>query len=551
MLMASRVAGWAPEIGRAFARKGGLALMLGLLTSGCSLLLDLQANPCETTADCTKLGPEFANTVCTSQNVCSAPGQTTHVTGECDHNTDCIAAHDDEPYICREHKCVALNSEDCKGLPVGDFTDDNAFIVGFMAEYTGAGVGFKHEHGVSLAFNELDQLVAGIPGRDGARRPLVFVPCDEIANPVRAATHLIDDVGVTAILGPAHSSNVLEIVSKKTVKDKVLVLSAISSAPDLTDYPDDGLLWRADPSDAFQISALALELEQLEADVRKARGLQPTDKIKVAVAYRNDTWGQSMFGKLQKVLKFNGTDISGNGASYMGAEYDPVGDVSGLVGQAVAFKPDIFIPLGFLEVISKIMLGVESGWPTDAGAPPRPTWLLSEGSKLPPLIAGVGTDDALRVRIRGTSSTDPHGTPTFDSFQVRFKNKFGSEPQDNEWYFYDAAYALAYAAVGAGQVLSGPNLVLGMGKLSSGFAISSGPDDAPKAMSILASSSQASIDMVGASGPLDFDPITGEPSSNVDIWCVGRDADDKAVFRQSGQHYDAMTNTLVGTYDCP
>lgn len=549
--MALRPTRWASRVKSALARPSGLALILGLVASGCSLLLDLQANPCETNADCAKLGAEFKDSVCTAQKVCAPPGQQTHVTGECDHNTDCIAAHNDNPYICREHKCVSLLSDDCQGLPVGDFTDDNAFIVGFMGEYSATKIAFEQEHGLALAFDEIDQIVAGIPAGDGTRRPLVYVPCDEMVDPIRAATHLIDDVGVTAIIGPSRSADVLKLVSKLTVKEKVLLISPFSTAPDLTEYPDDGLLWRLLPSDSFQVNAIALELKELEKEIRTARGLQPTDKIKVAVAYRNDTWGKSMFSAIQKVLEFNGTDIVGNGSSFLGKEYDPSGDISSVAAPIVAFQPDVIIPLGFLEAITGIGLNVESNWPGDANAPPRPMWIHSEGSKLDPLLSGIGTDDDARVRVRGTATIQDQTSPTFQSFSVRFSNKYGKAPTKSEWDFYDAAYVLAYAAVGAGPVLTGPNLVLGMGKLSSGVQVPVGPDDAPKAMSILASSSQATIDLVGASGPLDFDPLTGEPSGNVEIWCVGRDADMKPVFKSSGQYYDATTQKLVGTYDCP
>src|SRR5262249_29050317 len=149
--------------------------------------------------------------------------------------------------ICRQSKCVALQSKDCVPTPLGDFTDDNAVVVGFLHPFTGddstKAVGELNLKGLKLANKELVNSVVGIPGPNNVRRPVVWVICDEIADIERTANHLIDDLGAAAILGPAFSSSTLTLVSKVTVAKNVLVLSPTSNSPNLTKYDDHGLLW--------------------------------------------------------------------------------------------------------------------------------------------------------------------------------------------------------------------------------------------------------------------------------------------------------------------
>jgi hypothetical protein len=58
-----------------------------------------------------------------------------------------------------------------------------------------------------------------------------------------------------------------------------------------------------------------------------------------------------------------------------------------------------------------------------------------------------------------------------------------------------------------------------------------------------------SIDIAGASGPLNFDPATGEAKSDIQIWCLPKSASGAAspsVY--SGLVYDALTEQLSGSF---
>ena len=165
------------------------------------------------------------------------------------------------------------------------------------------------------------------------------------------------------------------------------------------------------------------------------------------------------------------------------------------------------------------------------------------------LLEEIGADEEQRVRVRGTRCAGGDGD-VFNAFTTRFFAMF-NDSGDEEATVYDSGYVAAYGIAMAGNLpaLSGSAIATGMTKLSGGVSIQVGPASITSALSAAASSA---IDLEGASGPLDFDPQTGEPLDPIAIWCVSRDgANGNAIYADSGQVYDVATDTLQGTYDCP
>jgi hypothetical protein len=55
------------------------------------------------------------------------------------------------------------------------------------------------------------------------------------------------------------------------------------------------------------------------------------------------------------------------------------------------------------------------------------------------------------------------------------------------------------------------------------------------------------MNLVGASGPLDFDLSTGTAEQDVDMWYCTADADGSANgFASTGYHYSAARKQIVG-----
>jgi hypothetical protein len=117
---------------------------------------------------------------------------------------------------------------------------------------------------------------------------------------------------------------------------------------------------------------------------------------------------------------------------------------------------------------------------------------------------------------------------------------------------YDAFYVLAYAVYALGdQPVTGTSIAQAIGRLlPPGKAIEVGPSNIFEAFNTLRSGQN--IDLVGASGSLDFDVTTGQAPTDDVILCVG--ADDKGNASdsvESGLVYDATASKLVGRLRCP
>jgi ABC-type branched-subunit amino acid transport system substrate-binding protein len=86
--------------------------------------------------------------------------------------------------------------------------------MGLLQPMTGsnAATGVARQNAAELAVNEITANVVGVPGGGGGRpRPLASLACDESQDEIRAATHLVDDVGVAAIVGAGTSGDTIAV----------------------------------------------------------------------------------------------------------------------------------------------------------------------------------------------------------------------------------------------------------------------------------------------------------------------------------------------------
>lgn len=625
-----QVSGRAPRRPREglLGRAGRLALALGVTgalgatAASCSLIVDTEAdqckkdeecknfpgrvcadgvcvieNPCSTTADCASIPGTICKSgacipseepECTTAGDCDDPtktcedGKCVDIGGECMVNADC--ASQGTHFICRKDTktCVNLTSALCTVVE-GKYQDDNAVIIGSILPTIGANddAGLAMEKGAQLAIGEFDQIANGLPPVPGstARRPLVMVGCTDESNSdkgVEAAQHLVDEVGVQAILGAAYSGITIKFTTTVTIPKNVLVISPSATSVAITSLQDNNLVWRTSPSDVFQSTALASYMPILEAKVRSEIGLSPlpsppafpAEPIKVAILFKDDAYGKGLSEALESLLVFNNAAAT-DGANSMyytrlsyGNPDDPgvsptkypeivdkmTTDPSG------PFLPHIVFALGTAEAVTDIMKGANKGiefsWPTSPDPGYRPRYVFGDGGEVTDLIAAIGGDNALRLRVGG-SVPGTKGT-LFNQFILNYQSKYGNSPDPSVFGpagSYDTIYLLAYAAASlanpdAPKALTGPNLAEGLKKLvPPGMGFPVGSSNINPAFNTLLTGN--AIDFSGASGPLNFDTKTGEAPGDIQIWCVSGNS----KFENSGIFYDAATSKLVDMFD--
>lgn len=529
---------WIPHVLRVAAVAMGCA--------ACSLLVVGNDVQCDTDQDCRALS---ATATCSADKVCVGGGGG----GSCTTNADCTAGNGGKIAICRKSDkiCVPLLTADCFQT-FGPVEDDDAILLGSVLSLRGtnASSGVAELNSAALAREEFQNTVVGLPGGTGGKpRPLAILGCDDSGDndtAIRAANHLVD-LGIPAILGPDSSGLVTAVANTVTIPKKVLLISPAATSASLS-----GLsiyLWRTSPSDVIQAIPLEGTINDLEAAYRAKYGLA---KIKLALVYKDDSYGQGLFNTITKTLKLNGLPVAdvANGIYFKPQQYaGSATDQAAVVAALTTFAPNVVAFFGTNEAVSQILSPLEAAWPTGGTAPPRPYYTLSDGGEVQELLDACKGNDGLRARLRGTVPGTRNAL--FQQFGLRYVGKYGSPA--NVFGMagsYDSIYLLAYAMASLnGKPIDGTSIAGGMSALVGGIKTEVGPTGVKTAIQTLGSGS--TIDIDGASGPLNFDLTLHEAVSDIDVWCVSKDGAQNPLFVSSGQSYDASAGTMGGTFSCP
>jgi len=555
---------------------GAIMFALAIVGMHCSLVVESSSSQCNTTQDCTNRGAAFANSTCNAGHFCVTTGESG---GECTTNQDCVDQHPDEAYTCRksDKKCINLTSPECPAYTAdkADLANDDAIYIGTILDRSGTAgpIGQAMEAAFNLARQEFRDAAAGLPpASSGGRRPLVLVNCDENAaapaksDPVKAATHLVDDLHVPVIIGGFYSSTTINVAQKVTIPKNVLLLTPASTSPLVTGLPsaDPRLVWRMVPNDVIQGQVVPAVTSNMEATLKAEIGLQPSDKIKVAMVHRGDAAGSAIAAEVIKNLVFNGASATASANSLYFQEYnygDPLADAAGseakysqfAADMSSTFHPHIVITAGSTaEVVTKIMKPVEANWSDNTCGSKcyRPRYLLANSNfQTPDVLKLVGSDSAFRHRVLGHVAQTEGAN--LNTLRVHYKSVTNVPFVPLVPFAYDAIYLTAYGIVGAGNVpLTGPAIAEGFKKLlPPAPSLEVGLNNIPSALSTL--TNNRTLDFNGASGPLDFDPTTGDAPCDVQVWCINHDSTD---FVNSGYYYSSKDGGMRGSImpsNCP
>lgn len=434
---------------------------------------------------------------------------------DCSGGRVCVGASPDGG----ERYCVAqVIPEGCLGVPdagvlatYGPADAGNVIHLGAAYAVTSGTSGVSDTrveqlNGVVLALEEINQ-------RRLVGQQVVLHVCDTNNDNERLRAQLAwmaDTLHVPAVLIPS-SSQVLAAASV-TVPRGVLLMSPTATSTDITALAantDAGtrMVWRTAPSDAIQakaISDLMLGTSAFDAGL--------ATKQKVGILYENDPYGQGLNASVLDALTGNKTVQS--------FQYARGGDITSAVSQLDGFHPDVTLLVAFPEDAPRIVTAglSTSSLKPDAGH----QWLFTDSAKDPKLY--TQTAAGVVEGNYGTAAAQGAGSQ-YAIFANSFQSRFGVNPDSYAFtaHNYDAMYVLAYGmayALGSnGQgALTGEHIAQGLAHLSSGTALKVGPTDFVNATSQLGAG--GSIDITGTSGELNFNPVTGEAPSQIEIWQV-------------------------------
>ncbi len=398
-----------------------------------------------------------------------------------------------------EDRCQTVYSEGAQGLPLIDI----GAILGTNPPGGTDTDALFESRGMQLAVAELND------NRDIAGKRIRLTVCDTRSHWSTGGGQITRDLvrwlvekrGVQAILTDASSDT--QTAQAVAVPKGVLLMAISATSEDLTSLNDKGLVWRVAPSDVYQGAVLAHVA---------TKGLQPADKVSVLAA--QSPYGEGLVNALGKVLKNRmvphtfGSDGKG---------------IAAAVGAAAGDGSKALVVVGSSAQLVQVV-NARVSQPSLANLPLFSGDGACEGGLLQnPVQAGAS--------LASLQCTRPGQAPTelYKLFAARFKAKFNqTDPAQSGFtqHAYDAVYclALAYAhalRTGGPAKVDGAAIAEGLRQLSAGETFELKPNDIAKMTSALGKG--AGINIEGTSGPLDFNPDTGEAPSDYAVWGAGKD----------------------------
>jgi ABC-type branched-subunit amino acid transport system substrate-binding protein len=413
---------------------------------------------------------------------------------------------------------------------------------------------------VDLARRDFIDVSNGLPSArpGGPVRPLAVLACDDGEDPPRAARHLVDDVGVPAVIGFARSKEVVDLAVDLFNPRGVLALAAntasmISDIPRLPGRPR--LVWRTTISGPIIARSMAAVVGTvIEPELRRTRFLGRDEPMRVALVRTDNTSGIGLSDSLVSSLRYNGKSVAENGdATYRemvmadtGGRAGRITEDDGVVAQLAAFRPHVVLDAA--GEVGTLVARLEATWPPAERF--RPSYLAQGTLSGAELGTSVSRNPELARRLFGVDTAID--TPAVAKFVLRYNQVFSPaitalEASDAP---YDAFYLLAYAiaALGDGPI-DGASLARAIPRLQGGTPVDVGAGGIYAALGTLGRGE--SIDLRGTVTSLDFDDATGDAPASYAVFCFRSDSGGHFVPAESGLSFDGKPGQASGELRCP
>jgi branched-chain amino acid transport system substrate-binding protein len=472
---------------------------------------------------------------------------------QCAAHSDCAGKTDSGGMFpddfCYAGRCTSLRSEDCDTVtgPAPANAND-AVLIGSLFATSGAQrpTNLARQRSAVLAVEEVNS-AGGVKLRAANdSHPLVLVSCDSARDLSRAARHLIDDLGVSAIVGPNTSQDTLDLATQLSIESGTLLVSPTAQASSIADLLDHDLSWLMVPSDLQRAPLLVARIEALAAQLASERTGRP---LRLGVVLRDDVLAQGARAALS-TLQWNGEPVSSQSGAAQNVRIDsyaPSGEgLETLVSEYTVFAPDLIVLVGTAETVSQFMGPLERDWLTSA----RAHYVVTDSSKVPDLLELARRNDDLRGRVTGigmqpTAEAAPNQAEFARDYALRYSADQGSIFGTGQTY--DAVYALSLAFSAATRTpVRGLDLARGMRLLYGGVAtVPMRPANLMTGQQMVLAGQ--SIRAVGSFAALRWDERGALADGTVEVFCLGTE-DGEPIFGSSGLSFDVASGQMSGVF---
>ena len=473
----------------------------------------------------------------------------------------CTAARGGEPSRCRprDGACVPILSEDCapRFEPADARLDDTVWI-GAMFPLKGpsaAAWGTTSADGADFARKEIADATRALEASSASKhvRRVALVMCDDATDPERAARHLVDDLGVPAILGFKSGQELVDLAGSLLVPSGVVSVATLTSSPLITRVPQSSdlprMVWRT----TYGTDAAALATARIVTDILEPRVAAPGKEVRITVARSAAATNLWFAESFYRHLVLNGKSANANGDAYQEIATPTLtasqSEIEALAERVVATHPDLVVLTGNTKVTTPLVAAVEARSPKTR----RPIYTVANDSA-EPLAAFAGADADRRRRVFSITSASDDTTNA--RFVIRYNTTHAAQVTltFNPSSSYDAFYLLAYGTFALGDApATGAAIARSFERLvPPGRRVEVGPGQIFDALSDLGENRR--IDLHGAAGPLDFDLANGESPVDFALLCLDVDASTPPRARgerESGVYYRATSRAVAGKLRCP
>ncbi|MBL9105718.1 MAG: protein kinase [Myxococcales bacterium] len=468
-------------------------------------------------------------------------------TAGCATNADCAGG--EGPAICRaeQRRCVPLASERCRVIAdEAAVSRDDTLWVGAMYPLGDRTSSFGVEGGrlVELARRDFVDLIGGLPPAraGGSPRPIGVILCDDADDYEAIAAHLVDDVGVPAVLGFGRSKEALDLASRHFVPKGVLALASNPAAM-LSSIPhppgEVRLVYRVTTSTEMRVPPqVALLRQAIEPELRAAGGaIGPEGPLRVAILQSSSASGTSLndalIGELAATRRGDRDEVR---TFKVADDADDAAPLERAAAEVARFAPHVVFAAGSP---TRMLGDVERAW----GEAPRPEYVVGS-MEFATALALARERAGFAGRFHMITNLD---NPTHVKVRAHYLANYGGDAGEFSPTPYDAFYVLAYAAVAAGDApLTGRTLARAIARLGPpGATIEVGPADIYPALKALARGDN--IDLRGTRTSLDFDPETGDATADFAVSCIDVAA---GRMREAAGRFDARTRRYEAPARC-
>ena len=290
--------------------------------------------------------------------------------------------------------------------------------------------------------------------------------CIDAAAATAAAERLVSSEQVKAIIGGLCSGATTAMLKNVAMAKGIVLFSPSATSPALTTIPDNGLFFRASPSDARQ--------GQIIAQMLKEKGIKSA-----ALTYTNNDYGKGLADSIKTNVEATGGKIT-----IYASHEDGKGDYTAEVGALASAGGDILIVAGYLDQGGR---GIISS-ALDTGA--------FERFFLPDAMIGESLTKAIGSGLNGSfgvvPGTDSPGAKQYTALAAKAGFKDGPYSPES----YDAA-ALTVLAMQAAKSTDSSQFKAKVFEVANAPGEKIYPGEIAKGLAILAKGGQ--IDYVGAS----------------------------------------------------